>query len=172
MARCPTHEDTTPSLSITDTGSTILVHCHAGCSQGDVIEALRARGLWPEREHIDQKPFAAEERAAWSRRQRMIERELPQAERWHRAAVAMLEQVLTTLKSALFDPTAGPADSDAVWWHEQYLARLQRLDGAPLVGEYQIWKRDYTALTRAMVRAVVRHEQAELRALAAYWEQR
>jgi hypothetical protein len=24
----------------------VLVHCHARCSQGDVIEALRRRGLW------------------------------------------------------------------------------------------------------------------------------
>jgi hypothetical protein len=26
----------------------VLVHCHAGCSQSDVIAALRAKGLWLE----------------------------------------------------------------------------------------------------------------------------
>jgi putative DNA primase/helicase len=47
MARCPGHPDRNPSLSISvgQDGRT-LVHCFAGCSQEDVIEALRARGLW------------------------------------------------------------------------------------------------------------------------------
>jgi hypothetical protein len=28
----------------------ILVRCHAGCAQGQVITALKARGLWPDRQ--------------------------------------------------------------------------------------------------------------------------
>ena len=28
----------------------MLVHCQAGCEQANVIDALRARGIWPERE--------------------------------------------------------------------------------------------------------------------------
>lgn len=50
MARCPAHHDRTPSLSIIERGGKLLVHCHAGCSQGAVIEALRARRLWPKRD--------------------------------------------------------------------------------------------------------------------------
>lgn len=47
MGCCPTHEDATPSLSITETeDGRLLVHCHAGCSQQDVIAALHRRGLW------------------------------------------------------------------------------------------------------------------------------
>ena len=47
MACCPAHDDQNPSLSITDReGGGVLVHCHAGCSQGDVIEVLQQRGLW------------------------------------------------------------------------------------------------------------------------------
>jgi putative DNA primase/helicase len=47
MARCPAHDDREPSLAITDaTGGKVLVRCHAGCDQGDVIAALRARGIW------------------------------------------------------------------------------------------------------------------------------
>jgi len=46
MARCPAHEDGTPSLSITQAERRVLVHCHAGCSQADVLAALRARRLW------------------------------------------------------------------------------------------------------------------------------
>ncbi len=47
MARCPAHDDRVPSLAITDTSDgTVLVHCHAGCDQRDVIAALGSRGLW------------------------------------------------------------------------------------------------------------------------------
>src|SRR5262245_44366581 len=45
--RCPAHDDANPSLSITEgEDGKILVHCHAGCSQEAVIDALRHRGLW------------------------------------------------------------------------------------------------------------------------------
>jgi putative DNA primase/helicase len=50
MACCPVHEQDgrphTPSLSIREVDGKILVRCHAGCLQQDVIEALKARGLW------------------------------------------------------------------------------------------------------------------------------
>ncbi len=46
VACCPAHEDRRPSLSITDRGARVLVHCHAGCEQRAVIAALRSRGLW------------------------------------------------------------------------------------------------------------------------------
>jgi putative DNA primase/helicase len=47
MARCPAHNDNTPSLSIAHgTSADIVVHCHAGCSQDSVIKALRLHGLW------------------------------------------------------------------------------------------------------------------------------
>ena len=48
-ARCPAHDDRTPSLSIRDADDNkVLVRCHAGCDQERVIAALRARGLWAE----------------------------------------------------------------------------------------------------------------------------
>ena len=47
MARCPAHDDREPSLAIAEAkDGTVLVRCHAGCSQHDVIDALRGRGLW------------------------------------------------------------------------------------------------------------------------------
>ena len=46
MACCPAHRDQNPSLSIHEDGGRALVHCHAGCPQRQVIEELRARGLW------------------------------------------------------------------------------------------------------------------------------
>jgi hypothetical protein len=47
IAHCPAHDDQTPSLSIkySDSGK-VLVHCHAGCSNLEVIDSLRQRGLW------------------------------------------------------------------------------------------------------------------------------
>ncbi len=48
-ARCPAHNDRTPSLSIRDADDgKVLVRCHAGCDQNAVIAALRLRGLWPD----------------------------------------------------------------------------------------------------------------------------
>ena len=48
IARCPAHDDRVPSLAIRETDDgTILVRCHAGCSQHAVIDALTARRLWP-----------------------------------------------------------------------------------------------------------------------------
>jgi putative DNA primase/helicase len=46
-ARCPAHDDRTPSLSLRDAvDGKVLVHCHAGCMQERLIAALRTRGLW------------------------------------------------------------------------------------------------------------------------------
>jgi len=46
MAKCPAHDDSNPSLSIKELDGKVLLHCHAGCTQGDVIDALKVRGLW------------------------------------------------------------------------------------------------------------------------------
>lgn len=47
MARCPVHDDSSPSLAISaGKNGKVLVRCHAGCDQHDVIGALSVRGLW------------------------------------------------------------------------------------------------------------------------------
>lgn len=41
VARCPAHEDLSPSLSIKDCGDgRILMHCFAGCETASVLEAI------------------------------------------------------------------------------------------------------------------------------------
>ena len=45
MVRCPAHDDTSPSLHVTDGDGRVLVHCHAGCAQDAVLDALRKREL-------------------------------------------------------------------------------------------------------------------------------
>jgi hypothetical protein len=44
-ARCPAHDDHSPSLSITDRDGRLLVHCHAGCPQAAVWGTLKGMGL-------------------------------------------------------------------------------------------------------------------------------
>ena len=41
QARCPAHDDRSPSLSV-GTGDTqdVVLHCHAGCRQADILDAL------------------------------------------------------------------------------------------------------------------------------------
>ncbi len=51
LMRCPAHEDLNPSCSVTVRDGKLLVHCHVGCRQEDVIAALQERGLWPEYRH-------------------------------------------------------------------------------------------------------------------------
>lgn len=45
--RCPAHDDHNPSLTIRegDNGAPLL-HCHSGCENSAIIDALRSRGLW------------------------------------------------------------------------------------------------------------------------------
>lgn len=53
IARCPAHEDRTPSLSIRETDDgTILLHCWAGCGAPDIVATigLTLADLFPERE--------------------------------------------------------------------------------------------------------------------------
>ncbi|MBN9487877.1 MAG: toprim domain-containing protein [Alphaproteobacteria bacterium] len=52
-ARCPAHDDRTPSLSIGWRDARVLLHCFGGCTQAEVLDALRRRGLWPKREKIE-----------------------------------------------------------------------------------------------------------------------
>lgn len=66
IARCPAHDDRSPSLSLRDTDGKVLVKCHAGCDQSRVISALQRLGLWPEstrvpyRENFNKKNAAEE----------------------------------------------------------------------------------------------------------------
>lgn len=64
MARCPAHNDRTPSLSVTETeDGVVLLKCFAGCSQDEVMGALTDLGLWngpanmtPRRRQINRRP--------------------------------------------------------------------------------------------------------------------
>ena len=52
QARCPAHDDRSPSLAITETSDgTILLKCWAGCSAADIVGAvgLQLKDLFPPR---------------------------------------------------------------------------------------------------------------------------
>ena len=49
IARCPAHDDREPSLSIREADGKVLVRCHGGCDQCNVIAALNERGLWSDK---------------------------------------------------------------------------------------------------------------------------
>jgi len=51
VARCPAHDDRSPSLSITEREGKVLVKCFAGCPQCEVIAELRKRDVWEPESH-------------------------------------------------------------------------------------------------------------------------
>ena len=40
QCKCPVHKDDKASLTITDRGGKLLLHCHAGCDTGSILEAV------------------------------------------------------------------------------------------------------------------------------------
>ncbi|OFZ50409.1 MAG: hypothetical protein A2381_13510 [Bdellovibrionales bacterium RIFOXYB1_FULL_37_110] len=46
LGNCPCHPDNNPSLSVNCVNGTILLKCHAGCSQEKLIDYLRSKDLW------------------------------------------------------------------------------------------------------------------------------
>jgi hypothetical protein len=173
MGQCPAHEDRNPSLSITEKNGKVLIHCFAGCGPADVIAALRVRGLWPEDE---QNSWTPADRARWARERRELERQLPAARHWRGVALELVEERLTILKAAAFDPTADAelkeaVLNDAIFSTETALRRLARLDSGDLVAEYQSWHRQYPELTAAMVRRGEIRERAACRGLLRYLQE-
>ena len=105
-ALCPAHDDHNPSLSIRESrDGNVLVKCRSGCSQNEVITALRSMGLWGSSDGIARpRPTprvrdTAQEDADDSRRMR-------QASRLYKAASAVTDfpDLVTYLQSRGIDP--------------------------------------------------------------------
>jgi hypothetical protein len=59
IARCPAHDDKSPSLAVRELDDgRVLIHCFSGCSAADVLRAagLDFDALFPERPIGDRKP--------------------------------------------------------------------------------------------------------------------
>ena len=63
VARCPAHSDHKPSLSVRDTRPWPALKCFAGCKHADIVGALQAMRLWPERSVDARPPQAIGQRA-------------------------------------------------------------------------------------------------------------
>ena len=159
MAKCPAHNDHTPSLSITQREGKVLVHCFSGCEQHAVIAALKARGLWPQR---DRPGWTPAQRTRWAREQAELQRDLPAARYWRRAAVALGEEVLDRLKAA-------GAVAELQDWTAR-IARWKGIEGGELVADYR-WRREHErGMVAALVRAAMVNQKARQRAILAYVE--
>lgn len=117
---------------------------------------------------LENRLLSRKDRAEYARRVREIERELPAARYWKRAAVLMIEELLHMLKAALVDPTLPQPGLTEIEATENMLSRLQRQDGGRLVDEYHWWLERYPGITAALVDAAKRWDRAERRALLAY----
>ncbi len=120
---------------------------------------------------LDDRPLSQAERAEWVAERREIERFLPVARLWRRAAVNMATQVQDAAKAALFDPSVSPAPVQDIADMERLVRRLNRLDGTELISEYREWATAYPRLTEVMVKTARTREAAERRALLAYLQQ-
>lgn len=102
MCRCPAHDDKTPSLHVSEKNGKVLVHCHAGCSQERVIDALSAKGL---------SPLSSKEKDRM-RNYRSEEEDEPEQDSYHKA--------LAILRAA-----AGAVGNPRDWSTPDHTARLR-----------------------------------------------
>ena len=147
IARCPAHADRSPSLSIRDADGRVLVHCFGGCTQDDVIEALRQRGVWPAA-----KQHTPAQRREYGQRQRAIQRLILEASHFARAARALTAMAIET---ADHPERIGLVDM------------VRDLRGSPIT-TYTAWRERHPGLTAALVRAGRASDTRLQRRLAAY----
>ncbi len=69
QARCPAHDDKTPSLSIKEINDgTLLLKCWAGCSAGEIVGAvgLELSDLFPKQDNFDHAHVPKGQTRPWS----------------------------------------------------------------------------------------------------------
>ena len=110
VARCPSHPDKTPSLSIRETGDKILLHDFGGCAPSAILGAL---GLsWTD----VSKPLSPEQRREAARLRAQREAAEQQARLHRREAWARVDRwqaIVDVLGSKLARSTDG-AEADAL----------------------------------------------------------
>lgn len=104
VARCPSHDDRGPSLSIRDADGKTLIHCFAGCAALDVVHAagLELADLFDDRQYrpgAKSRPrvpagdllliAAHEVTVAWLVADRMVTARLIEADDWVRLKKAV-----------------------------------------------------------------------------------
>jgi hypothetical protein len=149
MARCPAHRDCSPSLSISEVRGKVLVHCFGGCTQAEVIDALRARGLWPDR----RSPFVSQiARARYARRRAIAEDLARRATRWQ---FATIERLRAAKETAYRHYSARGDDASERNWAEAAarLTLFESLRGVALASEYRAALKRNASDVRRMIAA-------------------
>lgn len=119
-AHCPSHEDSQPSLSITQGRTALLFKCFKGCETPQIITALKERGLWEssanvtpmrprnEPDHLYRYVTAEgellAEKGRWDNPKRFAWRKPD--ERWGETPIPMHEMPLYGLQNVLQSPDA------------------------------------------------------------------
>lgn len=110
MARCPAHDDSSPSLAIsTGRHGNVLVRCHAGCDQRDVIAALSDRGLWNATGRVSGVGLKHRQRIAEEFDAEAVQRSAAALAIWQASHAAEGTPVATYLRSRGFALPASPA---------------------------------------------------------------
>lgn len=117
---------------------------------------------------LDDHPLSPADRARWVQERRLLDRELPAARLWRRAAIEMSEQLLDLMKRVFFTGPADQIDFAGIRDTTNLLSRLLRIDGAELVAEFQSWMKSHPGLTGAMVQSSRTREAAERSAPVSY----
>jgi hypothetical protein len=177
---CPFHSEKTPSFTVNPQRQRF--HCYGCDADGDVFDFIaRIQGLtFVEAKRLlaseagitlKDSPISPEDRSRWAAERAAMERDLPAARLWKQTSIALGEELLNHLKSALFDPTATlPGTFEISDWEER-IATWRRLDGAGLVEEFRKWRDREPEMVAAMVRVARDRELAEVRALIAYFQE-
>lgn len=164
VARCPAHDDHSPSLSVASENGKVLVHCFTGCPQEAVIRALRAIGLWP-----DVPAATLQEKIEYRAAKRDLWRRLVPAQFWQRAFCDFIEDVLRIEKLKLLKPTLED-DFGMIAHYTSLLDRVRHLEDAALAAEHAWWLKTMPQETRFLGKAAQDRQLFEIRSIARYLE--
>lgn len=104
------------------------------------------------------------ERQSWVEQQQAVERDLPSARLWKRAALELCDEVLDDCKERFF---LGFRDVEGqeIYALTRFSESLRTIDGTALIDEWTSWKRDKPDLTSALVRLGKALETADKHAI-------
>jgi hypothetical protein len=97
-----------------------------------------------------------------------MRRELPKARLWQRAALALGDEVLDSLKAGLTDSKLPHPEIDEVAFWTSQIASWRQMADAELVDEYLWWAGHQPRLVPGMIYAANLREMAEHHALRQY----
>lgn len=147
LARCPAHDDAHPSLSLTERNGRVLAHCHAGCSQQEVIAALRDLGLWAQEGKRRSTVQAADPEYAAAYRC---------AQFWRESFLSLADETLAEMRTT--DPERRSVTRRA--------DEVGNASAARLVALFRQYRQDNPEMTAAMIAIAQRNAANEQRRLA------